>query len=558
MAGDDMNDRPMGFGPPSGDDGDDERHENDPAGEGPRDPMAEMFGQLLGPEAADQIARALGGSGASVDPGQLGALIGQVQRLLATPGDGGPVNWQLATDVARQAVSQSGDRSVGGADRRAAQEALRLADLWLDENTTFAPAGGPLRAWSRAEWVEGTLPVWKRLVEPVAESVARAMAATMTSQAPPELAAMIGNADQMMRQVGGSVFGLQIGQAVAALASEVVSGTDIGLPLVANHALVLLPDNVASVGEGLDVPRDELRLFLALREAARSRLFAHVPWLGPHLLGAVESYARGITIDTGRIESAVRDADATDPASIQRALSEGLFEPQRTPAQETALTRLEVALALVEGWVEVVVSASSGQLPHADALRETVRRRRATGGPAEHTFAALVGLELRPRRVRDAVALWTTIEEARGLEGRDAVWDHPDLLPSGADLDDPAGYAQRRADDEQGSAAVDAAIEALLSGVLPESGSGQGSDSEQGTGSEQGTRSGSGSDSGQGSSSSSGSASGQGQGSGSEQGSGSGPASEQGSGDRPGPGPADDSGDPHRQDDEGDPGSAGA
>jgi putative hydrolase len=462
-----MGDRPMGFGP-AGDDADDDRPKDEgDSGASGRDAMAEMFSQLLGPEAADQVARALGGSGASVDPGQLGALIGQVQRMLSTPGDGGPVNWQLATDVARQAVAQSGDRSVGGADRRAAQEAVRLADLWLDDHTRFPSAGGPVLAWSRAEWVEGTLPVWKRLVEPVAESVAGAMAAAMTSQAPPELTAMIGSADQMMRQVGGSVFGLQIGQAVAALAGEVVSGTDIGLPLVADRALVLLPDNIAGVGEGLDVPRDELRLFLALREAARSRLFAHVPWLGAHLLGAVESYARGITIDTSHIESVVRDADPTDPASIQRALTEGLFEPQRTPAQEAALTRLEAALALVEGWVEVVVSASAGQLPHADALRETVRRRRATGGPAEHTFAALVGLELRPRRVRDAVTLWSTIEQARGLEGRDAVWDHPDLLPGGEDLDDPQGYAQRRADDEQGSATIDAAIEALLSGEGP-------------------------------------------------------------------------------------------
>jgi putative hydrolase len=192
-----------------------------------------------------------------------------------------------------------------------------------------------------------------------------------------------------------------------------------------------------------------------------------VPWLGAHLLGAVETYARGITIDTSHIESVVRDADPTDPASIQQALAEGLFEPQHTPAQEAALTRLEAALALVEGWVEVVVSASAAQLPHADALRETVRRRRATGGPAEHTFAALVGLELRPRRVRDAVALWSTIEEARGLAGRDAVFDHPDLLPTSADLDDPQGYAQRRSDDEQGSASLDAAIEALLSGDQP-------------------------------------------------------------------------------------------
>jgi hypothetical protein len=106
-------------------------------------------------------------------------------------------------------------------------------------------------------------------------------------------------------------------------------------------------------------------------------------------------------------------------------------------------------------------------LPHADGLRETVRRRRASGGPAEATFAALVGLQLRPRRVRDAATLWTVIEQARGLDGRDGVWEHPDLLPTSVDLDDPMGFAERRADADAGSAEVDAAIEALLSSTEP-------------------------------------------------------------------------------------------
>ena len=114
----------------------------------------------------------------------------------------------------------------------------------------------------------------------------------------------------------------------------------------------------------------------------------------------------------------MREVDGTDPASIQQALSEGLFEPHNTPAQEAALARLETLLALVEGWVEQVTdSAARGHLPHADALRETVRRRRAAGGPAEHTFASLVGLELRPRRLREAAALWGALAQARGAGG---------------------------------------------------------------------------------------------------------------------------------------------
>src|SRR4051794_7580831 len=472
-----MANRPMGFGPAGDDpeDRDDEGAQGRPEGSDgpssdPMDPLAQLMGQLMGSGDPAQLARALEAAGAgSIDPAQLSAMVAQVQRMLSTPGGDGPVNWQLAHDVARETVSEAGDSSVGAADRRAVDEALRLADVWLTERTTLPAAGARALAWSRAEWVEGTWPVWQQLVEPVAESVAAAMSAAVAGQTPPELAGlpMMGQADKMMRQVGGSVFGLQVGQAVAGLAGEVVSGTDIGLPLVGDGALALLPANVAAFGDGLDVPADEVRLYPALRGGARSRLFAHVPWLGPYLLGAVEEYARGISIDAGLIEQAVREADPTDPASMQQALSSGLFEPHDTPAQQAALQRLETALALVEGWVDVVVASAAAPLPHADGLRETVRRRRASGGPAEATFAALVGLQLRPRRVRDAATLWTVIEQARGLDGRDGVWEHPDLLPTALDLDDPMGFAERRADADAGSAEVDAAIEALLSSTEP-------------------------------------------------------------------------------------------
>jgi hypothetical protein len=121
-----------------------------------------------------------------------------------------------------------------------------------------------------------------------------------------------------------------------------------------------------------------------------------------------------------------------------------MFEPETTPEQEAALARLETLLALIEGWVDAVVADAVGdRLPGAEALRETLRRRRASGGPAEQTFATVVGLELRPRRLRAAAELWRLLGEQRGTAGRDALWAHPDLIPSADDLDDPAGFVGR-------------------------------------------------------------------------------------------------------------------
>ncbi|HET9900860.1 MAG TPA: zinc-dependent metalloprotease [Actinomycetes bacterium] len=367
----------------------------------------------------------------------LGGLFQQLGRFLSY--EGGPVNWDLARDMARQTVVAQKDRSITDGERAAVRDAVRLAELWLDGATTLPSTSAEAEAWSRAEWVEATLPVWRQLCDPVASRVVSAM-----GEAVPAEMRQLGPLLGVMQQVGGAMFGAQVGQAIGELSGEVVGSADVGVPLTATGRPALMPAAVASFGEGLGIPADEVRLYLALREAAHQRLFTHVPWLRSHLLGTVEAYARGIRVDNSRIEEAMRDLDPSNPQVLQEALTAGMFEPETTPEQQVALARLETALALVEGWVdEVVDQAATGHLPSASALRESVRRRRATGGPAEQTFATLVGLELRPRRMREGAALWAALLADRGVDGRDAVWAHPDLLPTSEDLDDPSAYVSR-------------------------------------------------------------------------------------------------------------------
>ena len=319
-----------------------------------------------------------------------------------------------------------------------------------------------MQAWSRSEWVEATLPVWSKLCDPIAARAVDAMGGMLAEdpeelagELPPEMrSAMsaltgglgaLGGLGQMMRSIGGMMVGGQTGAAVGALAQEVVSSTDVGLPLGPAGTAALLPAGVAAFGQGLSVDEDEVRLFLALREAAHHRLFAHVPWLRARLLGAVEDYARGIAVDADALRQAMPQIDPANPEALNEALAgAALFQPEDTEQQKAALARLETVLALVEGWVATVVDAAAAdRLPQADALAEAIRRRRATGGPAERTFATLVGLELRPRRLREAAAIWRGLTDARGISGRDEIWAHPDLLPTADDFDDPDGFVQR-------------------------------------------------------------------------------------------------------------------
>ena len=379
----------------------------------------------------------LPGGGIPDDLAGKAPLFAALQQMLSQ--QSGPVNWDLAKQMAVSALA-AGHRAPTPVERTQVAEAIRLADHWLDPATPLPSGVTGIESWSRVEWVERTLPAWSQLCDPVASRVVGAMSQMVPEEAAAEAGPLLG----MVGQVGGLMFGAQVGQALAKLASEVLTSTDVGLPLGPAGVAALLPDNVAAFGQGLELPADEVRLFLALREAAYHRLFKHVPWLRQRLFDAVDAYARGITVDREAIERAMSEVNPEDPESMQRALQGGMFEPSVTPDQQAALARLETLLALVEGWVDdVVATAAADRLPGADALRETLRRRRATGGPAEQTFATLVGLELRPRRLREAATLWRTLRERRGAEGRDELWRHPDLLPSADDLDDPEGFIRR-------------------------------------------------------------------------------------------------------------------
>ncbi len=423
---------------------------------------------------------------ASLAGGDTNALMAQLQSAFAmlggpggmfsgaAAGPGSGVNWEVAKDTARKTAASLGpDPTPNSAQRRAIDEASSIAEVWLDSVTSFPRVSTGAAAWSRAEWIEQTMPVWQRLVEPVAAHIADAMEGALSpgdsddSQAIPGMAGMEQMLRPMLRTSGASMFGLQMGQALGRLATEVVGATDIGLPLNEPGQVALLPTNITAFGEGLEQSSTDITLYLALREGARQRLFAAAGWLREQVLTLVEQYAAGITIDTSALEQAVGQLDPTNMEELAATLEGGLFEPQKTPEQLATLERLETMLALVEGWVDdVVTQASAPWMPAAGALAEVVRRSRASGGPAEATFATLVGLELRPRRMRDAANLWAAVRDARGAEGRDAVWSHPDLIPTSTDLDDPLGFVT-----EEATEASDDEFDAALAELLDEANS---------------------------------------------------------------------------------------
>jgi len=399
-----------------------------------------MLREFLAGNSNIDPAQLASAAGLPNDPEVVSQLMAQLQNAMQSSEDG--VNWGLALEQAKGLASRTSVVSLP-AERSQLEQAFHVAALWLDEVTYLTELTATPRLMSRSEWVIASMSVWTQLAEPVATSIANSLADVLQQHAPEEMSEMMQGASQLMRNVGGTLFAMQLGQVVGQLSTEVVSGGDVGIPLLDDQQAALIPQNVAAFGAGLDIPIDQVQLYLAVRELAHARLFRHAKWLRLQLLSSITEFARGIRIDTDRLEALAEDFDPANPEELREAMQSGALIPPKSDEQLVALARLETMLALIEGWVDVVTADASNRLPRVDAIAETVKRRRASGGPAESAFATLVGLELRPRRLREAAQMWRTVTDAVGAEKRDELWSQPDLIPSSADIDDPSALIAR-------------------------------------------------------------------------------------------------------------------
>ena len=399
---------------------------------------------------------------------------------------------QLRASV-RQFMAPHPVMPVGTDDQTSMNEAFQVAELWLDGATTFPRTSLPHDcAWSRTDWVNSSLAGWQKMVEPLAEGMATALATVlqeMTSQfgeqgldeeTAAEVREAIGNnlglpqgfppgafnmeaIKPVMRAFMGSLIAAQLGQSVGGLALKVTGSHDVSMPLFTQPGTRLIPQNVQEWSAGLEIDPREITYFLALREAAAARLFENTPWLTQYVSQCMTEYGKGIRIDVDSMQEQAEQAiesgqlDIHNPQSINIAINQGMFMPEQTPAQSAALEKLEMAIALVEGWIDhVVAMAAKDRLPNFVALQEMQRRNRATNSPSQQLFRTLLGLEVSPRKARECANFWgelvaigstelgDDVEDSEkimnGIKVRDHRWEDSALLPTVRDLANPSAF----------------------------------------------------------------------------------------------------------------------
>ena len=414
----------------------------------------------------------------------------------------------LSPNAVREMAALTNDESPSASDIASGLEALAVAQLWLDPKTDFTAPLAPAQIWSRSQWIDETLVGWCEVVAPLAESLSGAVSGAISGLATGAFGAAFGDSlggafggmqgdepenqngnplnsfgfgpainsentgstennssnlnpmagifNQMsnaMRAFGGVIFATQLGETIKTTAGSVTGGADIGIPLLIKNRPALIAANCNSWGAELGIPEAELRYYLALREVAGVRLFNNVPWLREYITASIKSYSAGIKVNIEKIQEGMSgiagtsglDGIGTSPEALNEAIANGLFTTDETPSQKSALHRLETIAALIEGWIdEVSASAALEHLPSLPALRESARRGRATGGPMQKAFAALIGLEISPRSSRDAATFFNYIATNESISQRDELWSSPELLPTIEEISNPSEFRKGR------------------------------------------------------------------------------------------------------------------
>lgn len=394
------------------------------------------------------------GPGGPIDPLGDVPLFREIQRVLAA--STGPVNWELARQVAIATASAGGvDPPPTDEDRRGLAETVRAAELAVAELSGLpSPADiGTVRAIRRAEWVQEAITGLRELIDPVA---ARLSSALRTLPGLPGLPAIedepsgsgapFGGAagfEQLLQGMGPLLMGAQVGSVLGDLAGRVLSRHDLPVPQPEAGLAFVMP-NVAAFERDWSVPSMEFRAWIALHEVAHRFAFGGA-WVRPHFVSLLRDLVEHAEVDLSGLQRALEQMDPGNPEAMAAALEEvgSPFSQADTTEQRLRLQRVQAFVAAAEGYGDHVVEVLGRRmLPAYGRIDEALRRHRE-GRHSERALERLFGIEVTEEQGETARAFCGRVSEAADETTLARMWGSAEALPSTPELEEPTLWLAR-------------------------------------------------------------------------------------------------------------------
>ncbi len=368
-------------------------------------------------------------------------LFRELQRVMAS--SSGPVNWELARQVAVASAVEAGeDRDPTDDDRRSFAEAVRVAEMQVARFTGLETPAELLdvRVLRRAEWVNESAEGLRSLLEPAAKRIGEAIDRATREQLPPEMQQMAG----LMGQISPLLMGTQVGQVLGSLAQQVLGQYDVAVPRPGSSSVAFVVPNVLAFERDWALDHTEFRTWVAIHEVTHRCEFAR-PWAAPRLRTLLDDFLSTLTIDVEGMQARLVGLDTSDPQALAGLAEsdQGLFTSDLDDEQRIKLARVQAFMAAAEGYGDHVMHTLGRELlatyPKID---EAMRRYREseTGDPV---FERLLGVEMRRDHYAAGRTFCDTVVEQTDEATLARMWESPDAMPSLPEIGEPTLWLAR-------------------------------------------------------------------------------------------------------------------
>lgn len=289
----------------------------------------------------------------------------------------------------------------------------------------------------RASWVRAASHGMESLLGPSAPGAEDGSGARVPAARPGPVVQAVGAAE--------------VGGALALVATRVLGQLD---PYVAAPGepgrLLLVAPNILRVGRALDADLGPFSLWVALHEQTHALQFAAAPWLADHMRARVadlldDVLETGTELGQGGPVARVRAWTSTVRRAVGAPAGSSLGARLLTPSQRTTMAEIAAVMSLLEGHADVMMDrVGENVVPGVDRIRRAFDARRAArGGVLDTVLRQVLGLDEKLAQYTDGAAFVRGVMIRVGRRRLNAVWEHPDNLPTSRELADPAAWVRR-------------------------------------------------------------------------------------------------------------------
>lgn len=349
------------------------------------------------------------------------------------------VSWDVTRKVATWVAEGRGGvgsapPTLSEADRRQLHDdferATSEAESLVIEATGLQPLAGKARGQvvDRAGWVDANIESFRQLLQPLLDQLPGSTLPGPMAKVSPQVAGA------QMGAVLGWMSGRVLGQ-YDLLLTERGSGGDV---------VHYVGPNIVALERQHGFPPEHFRLWIALHEVTHRCQFTAVAWLRPYFLSLVDQALQVAKPDPKQLLAALRraaDASRHGTNPLDEAGVLGLVAP---PEQLAVLRQVQALMSVLEGHGDITMNrAGVGAVLEAQWFARVLSDRRRRANPVTRLILQLTGIDAKLRQYAQGERFVETVEAAGGPELFHRVWESADMLPTLAEVRQPALWLAR-------------------------------------------------------------------------------------------------------------------